>query len=390
MDGFQFAGISCGIKKNKKKKDLAVITCPGGGKVVGVFTQNQVKAAPVLICQERIKSGRFQALLINSGSANACTGSAGHKDALKTTKYLAKHLAVPEEEVYVCSTGKIGMRLPMEKITSGIDKAVKKLSEKNFEAASEAIMTTDQFPKIMVMELKIQGKKVQVWGMAKGAGMIEPNMATMLAYLGTNLDLPLSKMKSLFKDAVEKSFNRISVDGDQSTNDSAFFMSSQKLKIKGLKESELKSFAKILTEICQNLAEKMVQDGEGATKVVDISVSGARSDNSAKNIAYSVGRSLLVKTAFFGEDPNWGRILAAIGYSGETIDPLKIDIYFDKVKLFRSGQGLGVNAEAKAHKVMKNSQFKVTIHLGLGKGKFSLLTSDLTYDYVKLNSEYST
>ena len=391
VPGFQFAGVTCGLKVKAHAKDLGLVVSERPARVVGMFTTNQVKAAPVLFCERQIKRGHFRALVVNSGNANACTGSSGDHATQATAASLAKHLQVPVDSIYVCSTGKIGVPLPLAKVKRGLEQAVQVLSPNDLPTFSQAIMTTDRFPKIAQVKAKLGKTPFTLLGVAKGAGMIEPHMATMLAFILTDLNLNLPWMRKVFREVVEATFNSISVDGDCSTNDTALWIANGKAaNSPPLGVSQQKVVKQALYEVCHGLAKLMVADGEGATKVVKIIVKGAATHRAAKNIAYSVARSFLVKTAFFGEDPNWGRILAAVGYSGETLHPQRVDISIGSVCLVKKGQINKASLELKAHKIMKSKEYQVKIDLNIAQGEASLLTSDLTVDYVKLNSEYRT
>jgi len=391
IPGFRFSGSIAGIKQTKKS-DLALIVADRPVKAVATFTTNRLKAAPVLQGQAAMRGGKLRAILVNSGNANAATGPQGLKNALATASAVAKALGSSKNQVLVSSTGKIGIQLEVGKILRAIPGAIQGLSPKNFSQAAESIMTTDAFPKMHSIQGKIGRQSFTVAGFAKGAGMIEPHMATMLAYIFTDLDLPAGAMRKTFRHIVEATFNSISVDGDMSTNDTAVFLASGLAKVPTLKPGTAawKSFEAALLEVCQKLAWMMVQDGEGATKVAEIHVRGAKNNASAKRIAYSIARSPLVKTSFFGQDPNWGRVFAAVGYSGETFDPKRVDIFYGAVPLVRKGLPTPASHEAKAHKVMKNGSFRVLIDLKGGPGEAKVWTSDLGYGYVKINAEYRT
>ncbi|HKY63868.1 MAG TPA: bifunctional glutamate N-acetyltransferase/amino-acid acetyltransferase ArgJ, partial [bacterium] len=337
-----------------------------------------------------MKGGKLQAILVNAGCANAATGTQGLKNAFASAKAVARALKISESEVLVSSTGKIGVQLPIQKIESALPKAVKGLSARGFEAAARAIMTTDAFPKVHVVRGKIGGKSYTVAGLAKGAGMIEPHMATMLAYVFTDLDLPAGALKRAFKKAVDLSFNAISVDGDTSTNDTALLLASGASGLSPKPGSpDFRRFEKDLLEVCQRLAWMMVQDGEGATKVAQIQVRGAKTPASAKKIAYTIARSPLVKTSFFGEDPNWGRVFAAVGYSGETFDPSRVDIFYGSVALVKNGAPTAPANREKAHRLMLADHFPVIVDLKQGRGEAEVWTSDLGHGYVKINAEYN-
>ncbi len=389
--GFRFAGVSAGLKENKKL-DLALIVSDRPAKAVAVFTTNRLKAAPVLQGERVIRGRSLQAVVCNSGNANAGTGERGLRDAFKTAGLAAKALAISPKKVLVSSTGKIGVPLAVHRIAKALPNAVRSLSPQGLSLAARAMMTTDAFPKVHSVQGRLNGKPYSILGLAKGAGMIEPHMATMLAYIVTDLDLSWPAMKRSFSEAVERSFNSISVDGDTSTNDTALFLANGAAKIPTLKagSKSFRQFEKHLLEVCERLAWMMVQDGEGATKVVEVRVRGAKSPAAAKRIAYCIARSQLVKTSFFGEDPNWGRVFAALGYSGETFNPSRVDIYYGPVPLVRNGLPTRGASEKKAHRVMRNPAFQVLVDLKLGRGEAKVWTSDLTYDYVKINAEYRT
>ncbi len=390
VPGFKFSGVSAGIKKGKKL-DLALIFSEVPAQAVATFTTNRVQAAPVLQGKKVIKNGKIQAVIVNSGNANAVTGPQGLRDAFQTAKLVAKELKISTDSVLVSSTGKIGVPLDMKKFLTGIPRAARALSPARLLQAAEAIRTTDAFPKFHQVSGKIQGKPFTIAGIAKGAGMISPNMATMLAYVFTDLDIDFPTMRKLWREVVAQTFNSITVDGDTSTNDTALWMASGASKIPkiGNRSPHLKLVKLKLLEVCQHLAWRMVQDAEGGTKLVKIEVIGAKNPRSARKIADTIARSPLVKTSFFGEDPNWGRVFAAVGYSGETFQPSKVDIYYGSVPLVLKGVPQGKH-QKKAHQVMKNSTFSVLVDLHQGKGEAQIYTSDLTYDYVKINAEYST
>lgn len=391
IPGYRFAAVAAGIKKSKKT-DLVLIATDRPAKATAVFTTNRLKAAPVLQGQKAVRNGKLRAVVVNSGNANAATGKQGLKAAFATAKAAARVLGVKADEVLVSSTGKIGVQLPVGKIVAALPDAAQALSSTGLARAARGIMTTDAFPKLHVVTGRVGGKLFHVAGIAKGAGMIEPHMATMLAYVLTDLDLELGAMRRAFREAVEASFNSISVDGDTSTNDTALLLANGASGIPLVKAGSpaFSAFQSALREVCRFLALLMVKDGEGATKVVEIQVRGAKTPPAARKIAYSIARSQLVKTSFFGEDPNWGRVFAAAGYSGETFDPSAVDIYYDSVPLVLSGRPTGPKREAQAHRVMKNGLFRVLVDLKAGRGQAQVWTSDLTYAYVKINAEYST
>ena len=387
--GFMASGVSSGVK-NKSKKDLALIYSETPAMAAGVFTKNIVKAPPVLLGMERIKSGLCQAVLVNSGIANAFTGNEGYKDSVRTSKDLAKALGIKEELVIPSSTGVIGGRLPVSKMKKALPNLLKRLRPDGFMDFSLGIMTTDAFPKYASTTIKLGSKTGTVAAFGKGAGMIAPNMATMLCYILTDINIDKGALKKSLKVGVDDSFNKIIVDGDTSTNDTVLLLSSGVLGNKEIKQgtTEYRKFEKALTQVATEVAEMIVADGEGATKVVKITVKGAKTQKDADKIARTLGTSSLVKTAFFGEDPNWGRIVAAAGRAGANFNPDKLDLYFGDQKILSNSKE--VIDEKKAHKVMKQPKFEVTLDIKSGKASSFVIASDLTYEYIKINAHYRT
>lgn len=391
MRGFKFAARPAGIKKSGKP-DMALIYSEVPARCAGVFTTNKVVAAPVVVSAPRIRQGNCQAVVVNSGNANACTGEQGLKDALRTGELAARALGVAEDLVAVSSTGVIGLSLPMEKFERHVPLLAADLQAGRAAAVAEAIMTTDAFAKVSAVEGRVGEESYTILGLAKGAGMIHPDMATMLAFILTDADLEPGFLTEALKRGVDRSFNSITVDGDTSTNDMVLIMAN------GLAgNDEIRSgtkagddFSRELEGVLLDLAKMIVRDGEGATKVVQVSVRGAASDSEARLAARSIATSSLVKTAFFGEDANWGRIIAAAGYSGAQVDPGRVGILFDDVAVVRGGLGTGKESEARATEVLKKPEFTVTVDLHLGEGEAFYYTSDLTYDYVKCNAAYRT
>jgi glutamate N-acetyltransferase/amino-acid N-acetyltransferase len=389
IPGFLGCGISSGIKKTGRK-DLGLIFSNVPAKVAGVFTTNVVKAAPVILGIERVKGGQCQAVIINSGNANVGTGKRGLKDATLTTKLLAQELRIKESLVIPSSTGVIGVYLDMEKITKAVPELVSNLSEDGFLDTAEAIMTTDKFPKYAQAQMKIDGKTGTLCAIGKGAGMIAPQMATMLCFILTDIDIDVKTQKRALKNAVDVSFNKIIVDGDTSTNDTVIMLSNGVLGNKPIKEGDRNyiKFQKILSELTTEIAEMIVRDGEGATKVVKIIVKRARTKRDAENIARTIGSSLLVKTALYGEDANWGRVLAAAGRAGVKFNPLKVDLYFGDYKVVRNGAE--IMDESKVNHILKQPSFPITLDLKSGKSSSFVIASDITIDYLKLNAQYRT
>lgn len=389
IDGFLGNGIASGIKKSGRK-DLGIIFSQKPARAAAVFTQNVVKGAPVIVGMERIRNGLCQALLINSGVANTHTGKDGIKRAVETSRYLARELEIDEELIIPSSTGIIGGVLPVGKIKDSIPRLVSGLGKNKMEDVAEAIITTDKFPKFAHRYVTIAGKRGKIAAVAKGAGMISPDMATMLCFVMTDIDISEKAMNKALKGSVDLSFNRSIVDGDTSTNDSVFLLSSRELGNTQVTEKgkDYEKFEQALTDLNTELAEMMVKDGEGATKLVKIITKGAKNENDAKKVARTVGTSLLVKTAFFGEDANWGRLIAAAGRAGVKFDPEKLEIYFDRIKVVKNGKQC--KDESRYEHVFKQSEFTITLDLRQGKAESFVLTSDLTFDYVKINAHYRT
>lgn len=396
VPGFKSSGIYAGIKKNKRK-DLAIIFSEVEANVAGLFTTNETKAAPVKLDIKKIRSGKGIAIIANSGNANACTGSLGYANAMKMARLTAKGLGIDEDMVYVASTGIIGKQLPMESIRKGISKGIALLSDKGLPLVAEAIMTTDTFPKIVLLKDKIGGKTITLAGVAKGSGMIHPKlalnpvsgMATMLSFILTDANIGKKALDSALRTAVENSFNMITIDGDTSTNDSVICFANRlagNIEIrKGTKEFII--FQKALERLTSSLARMIVLDGEGATKFIEIFVKGLPSNDKARKVAFRAANSNLVKTAFYGQNPNWGRIMAAIGSSGVKINPEKVAIYFDNLKVVDGGLGLGKDSGAK--EILKKKEIRVTIDAGNGNGKARVFTTDLSIDYIKINAAYT-
>jgi glutamate N-acetyltransferase/amino-acid N-acetyltransferase len=392
VHGFLVSGIRCGIKKKAGAKDLALIYSVVEASAAAVFTKNAVKAAPVLLDMQRIKSGKGRAVIINSGNANACTGDDGFKKAREMARGIAKAMKIKEEMVYVSSTGVIGEPLPVDKATSAIPDLVKGLREKGWKDAEEAIMTTDAFPKMAGVKIDINGKDVTILGIGKGAGMIHPNMATMLCFVATDCAVSPGLLDKALRKAVDLSFNSITVDGDTSTNDTVLILANGIAGNRPLtaRSKDMERFQEALNYATRELAKMIVKDGEGATKVIEVNVRGATSKTAAKKAANAIGRSNLVKTAFFGMDPNWGRIAAAVGYSGINVIPERMHISFNDVQVVKDGLCVGGDWEKKAREAMKGSEVKVTVDLKMGKGEATVWASDLTYEYVKINASYRT
>jgi glutamate N-acetyltransferase/amino-acid N-acetyltransferase len=385
--GFRSAGVHCGVKR--EKPDLALLLSDVPASAAGVFTTNKVKAAPVRYTQSAVAAGRAQAIVVNSGNANACTGEAGLADSEEMAKLTAGSLGLAADLVLVASTGVIGVPLPMDAIRSGIPVAVNALSSDG-EAAARAILTTDNFPKTAAVRLDIDGVGVTIGGMAKGAGMIHPNMATTLCFLTTDASVPPAVLRGALKRAVQESFNSITVDGDTSTNDTVLVLANGCAGGAPITNGEaLARFTAALTLVAGELARMVVRDGEGATKLVEISVEGAASDLEARQAAMTVANSLLVKTALHGGEPNWGRILAALGRSGVEMNEETTDVSFGALDVVRAGLGVpGVWDAAAA--ALEEKEVSIRIRLAMGNGAAKVWTSDLSEEYVRINGSYTT
>ncbi|MBN2417864.1 MAG: bifunctional glutamate N-acetyltransferase/amino-acid acetyltransferase ArgJ [Deltaproteobacteria bacterium] len=387
INGFKASFCSCGLKKNNAL-DLALIFSEREAVSAAVFTTNKVKAAPVLLSMENIKNGKARAIIVNAGNANACTGEQGMENARKTIQIVADHLGISPDDVLVASTGVIGAQIDITKIEKAVPDLVKNLSPEGIEGVARAIMTTDSFLKIRTFKGKVGGTEYNMVAIAKGAGMIMPNMATMLCFILTDINISSALLKKALSEAAEGSFNRITVDGDTSTNDTVFIMANGTAGNNELDEKAYQEFLAGLTGMMYDLATMIVRDGEGATKVVHISVMGAATPSDAKAASRTVANSCLVKTAFYGQDPNWGRIMGALGRSGIEIKENRIDILVDDVKIVQGGLGLGSEQEKRAAEIMKKPEFSVTIQLNIGECNEWITTCDLTHDYVSINADY--
>ena len=389
IQGFSFSTVEAAIKK-PGRKDLALIYSEVPATAAAVFTTSSVKAAPVLVSREHIASGAAQALIVNSGNANACTGEPGMKVARETTRQVAQALKIDTTAVQVCSTGVIGVQLPVERITSAIPALVEGLSSGTLDDVAQAIMTTDTFPKMEASSGAAGGVSYTVAGIAKGAGMIMPNMATMLSFILTDAAVEPDFLRSVFRTAVERSFNAITVDGDMSTNDTCVIMANGMAgnPLITADSPDAAAFTDLVNGVLLSLAKLIVKDGEGATKFVEVRVNGAKDDSDAKRAALAIANSSLVKTAFFGQDANWGRIFAAVGYSGAEVDQSLLSLHFNDVCMARNGVFAGNDAEARGTEVLRNKEFAVTVDLGIGNGTATVYTSDLTHEYVSINADY--
>ncbi len=388
--GIKLASVAAGIKKNGKD-DMVVFIIDEHASCAASFTQNAFCAAPVTLAKKNLKQAPPRALLINSGNANAGTGDTGMQNAVQSCQWLAQELNCSAEQVLPFSTGVIGEQLPMDVMQSGIKQVVQNPLEDNWLLAAKGIMTTDTVAKAVSRTLIIDGSKVTLSGIAKGSGMICPNMATMLSFIATDANIEENYLQQCLSDAVAISFNAITVDGDTSTNDACVLIATAKAGNKPLNNSSANAgtFVTALNEICQQLAQTIVRDAEGATKYVTVSVQLAKSIVEAKNVAYTIAHSPLVKTALFASDPNWGRILAAVGRAGiEQLDISCINIFLGDVCIVRNG---GVDAdyqEEKGQAVMNEEEISITVELHRGDDAATIWTSDLSHEYVRINSEY--
>ncbi len=392
--GFRAAGLACGIKASGAP-DLALVASAQPCAAAAVFTTNQVKAAHIRYAQSLLARRRtgYRAVVINSGNANACTGPRGLADVHAVVELAGFLLGFPADTILMMSTGVIGVPLPADKIRAGLLHAVSALSEAGGEAAARAIMTTDTRPKMAIRRLTLHGVPVTIGGMAKGAGMIHPHMATMLALITTDAEIAPDHLSVLLQAAVDASFHRITVDGDQSTNDTVLILANGAAGV-ALDESTMPLFQEALTDLCVELAKAIVQDGEGATKFVEIRVRGARTREEARQIARHIARSPLVKTAFYGEDPNWGRILAAAGAAGVSFDVDALSLWIQRgdespLLLFDRGAP-ALYFEEEARRIFQAPAFRVLLDLDLGEEEDWVWTCDLSHDYVTINGRYRT
>lgn len=392
VPGFYAAACHCGVK-GSGKPDMCIIYTPEGSTCSGVFTTNKFLAAPVIVTKEQLKKTRnIKAIVINSGIANACTGELGYKNARKTIEIASQYLGVEKKNIIVSSTGVIGRQLPMDKIEEGIRQCACKLSGTDGHSAAEAILTTDLVAKEIVVSIKVEGgSDIIIGGMAKGSGMIEPNMATMLSFITTNVKIPKNLLDQILSDEVGRSFNSITVDGCQSTNDMVIVVANSKsnVEIKNKKDKYYKKFKNALSLVMKDLAKKIVLDGEGATKLIELKVINAKNKVDAKKLALAVANSNLFKTAMFGQDLNWGRINVAMGSVDCDFDPEKVDIYIGDVLIVKNGMGVEFD-RVYTEKLMKEKEVKFTVDLSYGKEEFSVLTTDMSFDYIKINALYHT
>lgn len=389
-EGFFATGVACGLKKDGKK-DLAIVCSEDVAAAAGVFTTNKVKGHSLQVTMEHIKNGYANAIVINSGNANACVGEQGYKDAKEMAALTAELLECNTEDILVGSTGVIGVPLNMPLVRAGIRKAVSEMAPDGGHDAEEAIMTTDLIAKEIAVELEIQDKKVVIGAMAKGSGMIHPNMATMIAVITTDVNISKGLLDKALRDAVKHTFNRVSVDGDTSVCDMVVILANGMADNPGLvKEcAEYETFKKGLEHVCTTLARMIAKDGEGATKLVEIAVKGALNEEDAYKAASAIAKSPLVKTTIFGEDANWGRIMTALGYSGADFDPNLVDISINGLLMCKNGAAVKFN-EDQAKKLLKEPEIKILVDMKKGNAADRFWTCDFSYDYVKINGSYRT
>lgn len=384
--GFLASGVHCGIKA--ARPDLALIVSEVCAAAAGLFTTNRVRAAPVRYCEEVIRGGVARAIVVNSGNANACTGERGMRDAREMAELVAGELGIPPSQVLVCSTGVIGIPLPMDAIRRGIPLAVRALG-RDGQAAAEAILTTDAFPKRAAVRVHLPGGVVTIGGIAKGAGMIHPQLATTLAFLTTDAALPAPRLREALEAAASASFNRITVDGDTSTNDSLIALANGCSGVPAASGEAFEMFTSALSSLAEELAKMVVRDGEGAERLVRVEVTGARDDAEARAAAYTVATSLLVKTMLHGAEPNWGRVLAAVGRAGVELEESRTRIWFGPVEVVRGGLGIAEALE-EAAAALRRPEVTVRIDLGVGQGRWHVWTCDLGETYVRINGSYIT
>ena len=398
--GIRAAGVYAGIKKSSPEgtaKDLALIVADpvsidNQPIAAGVYTKNQVCAAPVLLCKEHMQKPVARAIVVNSGNANACTGEQGMDNARQMAKLVSSTISIPVDEVLVCSTGVIGQQLPMEKVKAGIISATEQLSSDGGNNVAAAIMTTDTIPKSMAIEIEMNGQAVRIGGVAKGSGMIAPNMATMLGFITTDVAITPELLQSSLNQANEQSFNRITVDTDTSTNDTVLVLATAGAKqpqIDSVDNPNYKTFCQGLNHVCTELAKMIARDGEGATKLVEVLIENAQTQSAAIKASRAVAESPLVKTAIFANDANWGRFMMAIGKSGAIFDPYRVDVFVSDYQIVKNGMDAGYN-EKTASKQLDADTIQIRIDLKAGSRTATCWTCDYSYDYIRINADYRT
>ena len=391
VPGIRASGIHAGIKA-AEAKDLALIVTDTPAAAAGVFTKNSVTAAPVLVCREHLRNGYAQAVIVNSGNANACTGEVGMANAHRMAALTAEHLNIDPTLVLVSSTGVIGQQLPMDAIENGIQTVARALSTEGGAAAAEAIMTTDTHPKSAAVEIEIAGTPVRIGGIAKGSGMIAPNMATMLSYLTTDARITPETLQTALSQVVEDTYNLLTVDTDRSTNDTVLLLATGHAdtpEIATADGADYETFCEGLQHVCTELVKMLARDGEGATKLVEVIVKHAQNRDDAEKAARAVAESPLVKTAVFANDANWGRIMMAIGKSGAAFDPYQVDVWLADYRLVKNGMDAGYDEET-ATALFAEDPVRITIDLRAGDAAVTMWTCDYSYDYIRINADYRT
>ncbi len=391
VPGFRAAGVRCGIKA--RGRDLALIASDSPATIAGVFTRSTVVGAPVEWCRERLKAGRAHAVVVNSGISNVAMGERGRRDARRMAELTARALGCRAEEVFVASTGVIGEPLPMAKLRSGIPRIVKRLRARGLPDAAEAIRTTDTFAKTAGVAARVGGRSVTVAGIAKGSGMIEPNMATMLSFLVTDAAVSRAFLQRVLRETADVTYNRVSIDGEGSTSDTVLLLANGAAgnrRVTGASSPGAAAVRRAVQQVAESLVRDLARDGEGATKLVTIRVKGARNDAQADIAARRIANSMLVKTALFGGDPNWGRILQTVGAARVAVRLDRATVSLCGVPVFRGGASAGPAARRRAERRLANAEVEIEIALGAGQGTAQLWTCDLTYEYVKINAEYTT
>ncbi len=391
VSGVRAAGIHAGIKA-AEAKDVALIVTDTPATAAGVFTKNSVTAAPVIVCREHLKAGQAQAVIINSGNANACTGEVGMANARRMAAATAEQLGIDATLVCVSSTGVIGQQLPMDNVENGIQAAARALNTEGGSDAAEAIMTTDTHPKSVAVEIEIGGASVKIGGIAKGSGMIAPNMATMLSYLTTDAKINAETLQAALSRVVDDTYNLLTVDTDRSTNDTVLILATghaSNAEIVTSAGKDYEAFCEGLQFVCTELVKMLARDGEGATKLVEVVVKGAENRDDAEKAARAVAESPLVKTAVFANDANWGRIMMAIGKSGAEFDPYQVDVYLADYQLVKGGMDAGYD-EDEATTLFAQDPVRITIDLAAGDTEITMWTCDYSYDYIRINADYRT
>ena len=391
VPGLRAAGVHAGLKPNNEN-DVALIAADAPAVAAGVFTKNRVCAPVVLVCRENLSDTTAQAIIVNSKNANACTGEVGMENARRMASLVGEALGIDPSLVLVASTGVIGQQLPMDKITHGIHLAAEALQPDGGHDAARAIMTTDTVPKEVAVEVEVGGQTVRIGGMTKGAGMIAPNVATMLAFLATDANIASEPLQQALRESAAKSFNRMTIDTDSSTNDTVLIMatgSAGNSEIIETTDDDYEMFCEGLDLVCIELAKKIARDGEGATKLVEVVVNGAKNETEGEMAARAIAESPLVKTAIFGADANWGRIMMAVGKSGAEFDPYQVDVWLSDYQLVKDGMDAGFD-EDKATELFSKDTVTITVDLNAGDASVTMWTCDYSHDYISINADYRT